>query len=65
MIFNVKIEQSVLSISEISAKQNLAINNQGRGAPYKKGGVRQKIQKSISGAGLLFGTGAYSFQTFS
>ena len=48
-------EQSVLTISEISAKQNLKINK--RGSPNKNvggerkgaGGVRKKIQKLIGG----------------
>ena len=29
------------------------------GGPNKKGGGRQKIQRLISGGGLLFGTGEY------
>ena len=40
-----------------TTKSGKLISEGGDGVPNKKEGVQQKIQKLISGGGLLFGTG--------
>ena len=49
-----QIEQSVLTVSEISAKENMENK---RGDSNKKEGVWQKIQKLISSERLIYETG--------